>query len=53
MLMHISVSRSVSDQRDTVWHKDLLVDEVLHLGQIESLAVILLGSLLKESDSVD
>lgn len=34
-------------------HDDLLVDEVLYLGQIERLALILLGSLLKESDPVD
>lgn len=34
-------------------HNDLLVDEVLHLGQIKSLAVILLGGLLKEGDPVD
>lgn len=34
-------------------HGDSLVDEFLYLGQIERLALILLGSLPKESDPVD
>lgn len=39
--------------QEDVRHGDLLVNEILYLGQIERLALILGGSLLKESDPVD
>lgn len=53
MLMHISVSLSVGVRHDDTRQYDLLVDEVLCLGQLKRLTLILLSSLLEESDPVD